>query len=60
MVLVNLEDLWLEARPHNVPGTHLERPNWRRKMAHCLDEIRQMPGPSRLLRELTELRGAED
>ena len=56
MVLVNLEDLWLEARPHNVPGTHLERPNWRRKAAYCLDEIRQMPGPASLLRALTELR----
>ncbi len=31
LVLVSLEDLWQEARPHNVPGTHRERPNWRRR-----------------------------
>ena len=31
LVLVNLEDLWHETRPHNVPGTHHERPNWRRR-----------------------------
>jgi 4-alpha-glucanotransferase len=31
MLLINLEDLWLEAAPQNVPGTWQERPNWRRK-----------------------------
>ena len=34
LVLVNLEDLWLEERPQNVPGTWNERPNWRRKTRH--------------------------
>ncbi|MEM9493336.1 MAG: 4-alpha-glucanotransferase, partial [Myxococcota bacterium] len=33
IVLVSLEDLWLERDPQNVPGTqHHERPNWLRKM----------------------------
>src|SRR5262249_40220946 len=36
-VLVNLEDLWLETRPQNIPGTWHERPNWRRKMRHSLE-----------------------
>lgn len=31
-VLINLEDLWGEERPQNVPGTSSERPNWRRKL----------------------------
>jgi len=31
IIVVNLEDLWLERRPQNVPGTGLGRPNWRRK-----------------------------
>jgi 4-alpha-glucanotransferase len=31
ITLINLEDLWLETRPQNVPGTSSERPNWRRK-----------------------------
>lgn len=41
VVLVNAEDLWLEPLPQNVPGTSSERPNWRRKAALSLEEIRQ-------------------
>ncbi len=37
--LVNLEDLWLEPAPQNVPGTSYERPNWRRKMRPSLEEL---------------------
>jgi len=36
VVLVNLEDLWLETRPQNTPGTSTERVNWRRKMKRTL------------------------
>jgi 4-alpha-glucanotransferase len=32
-VLVNLEDLLLETRPQNLPGTGAEQGNWRRKAA---------------------------
>jgi 4-alpha-glucanotransferase len=39
IVLINLEDLWLERRPQNVPGTSTERPNWRRKARFSLEEI---------------------
>ena len=39
MVLIDLEDLWLEHRPQNVPGTASDA-NWRRKAARSLDEIR--------------------
>lgn len=35
-LLINLEDLWLEVLPQNVPGTSLEFPNWRRKLRHAL------------------------
>lgn len=38
-VLVNLEDLWLEDRPQNVPGTHTERENWMRRMRPTLEEM---------------------
>lgn len=38
-VLINLEDLWLEPVPHNVPGTVNERPNWRRKSRYSLDDL---------------------
>ncbi len=40
LLLVNLEDLWLEPAPQNVPGTHRERPNWRRKASLRLEAIR--------------------
>jgi 4-alpha-glucanotransferase len=55
VVLANLEDLWLETQPQNVPGTWRERPNWRRKARHTLEAIRQMPVVTDTLRELDRL-----
>jgi 4-alpha-glucanotransferase len=43
VVIVSLEDLWLETRPQNVPGTSTERANWVRKALHGLEAIREMP-----------------
>jgi 4-alpha-glucanotransferase len=43
IVLVNLEDLWLEKQPQNVPGTSHERPNWRRKAKLTLEQIAENP-----------------
>jgi 4-alpha-glucanotransferase len=43
MVLVNLEDLWLETWPQNIPGTIEEHPNWRHKARYSLEEFGQMP-----------------
>jgi 4-alpha-glucanotransferase len=51
-VVVNLEDLWLEESPQNVPGTMDERPNWRRKARCGLDEIRASPAITALLEEV--------
>lgn len=56
VVLVNLEDLWLETRPQNVPGTGPELPNWRRKAAVPLDDCARRPEFARLLRQIAELR----
>jgi 4-alpha-glucanotransferase len=47
ITLINLEDLWLEERPQNIPGTSQEKPNWRRRMRYTLDDItasRQLAG----------------
>jgi 4-alpha-glucanotransferase len=41
IVMVNLEDLWLETRPQNTPGTSTERINWRRKASHTLEYVRK-------------------
>jgi 4-alpha-glucanotransferase len=43
LVLVNLEDLWGETAPQNVPGTHAERPNWRRKARLSFEEFSSRP-----------------
>ncbi|HEX2226920.1 MAG TPA: 4-alpha-glucanotransferase, partial [Candidatus Binatia bacterium] len=56
LLLINLEDLWLEPLPQNVPGTWDERPNWTRKLRYSLDEIRRMPELLELLRRLDETR----
>lgn len=40
-LVVNLEDLWGETRPQNIPGTWKEVPNWRRKMAKTISEWSQ-------------------
>jgi 4-alpha-glucanotransferase len=50
LVLVNVEDLWLEPEPHNVPGTSRERPNWRRKARYSLEEMDAVPEIDNLLR----------
>jgi 4-alpha-glucanotransferase len=39
LVLINLEDLWGETEPQNLPGSGPERPNWRKKAALTLEEL---------------------
>lgn len=41
--LVNLEDLWLETQPQNVPGTGEEFHNWHHRARYALDEFRDLP-----------------
>jgi hypothetical protein len=45
----NVEDLWLERRPQNVPGTSRERPNWRRKTRFTLEKMLQNSGLRKML-----------
>ena len=56
VVLVNLEDLWLETEPQNIPGTVDQYPNWRRKARCTLEEISRMPEVLEALAELSRLR----
>jgi 4-alpha-glucanotransferase len=56
-VIVNLEDLWLETRPQNVPGKVDEYPNWRRVARHPLERIRDLPHVVGTLRRIDTLRG---
>jgi 4-alpha-glucanotransferase len=55
-VLVNLEDLWLETKPQNVPGTAYEHPNWRRKARYALEEFCQLSEVRDILKEIDRLR----
>ncbi|MYD88225.1 MAG: 4-alpha-glucanotransferase, partial [Acidobacteria bacterium] len=44
MVIVNLEDLWLEVNPQNVPGTGpRQHPNWRRRARYALERLMRIP-----------------
>jgi 4-alpha-glucanotransferase len=38
-VLINLEDLWLETSPQNIPDTVIEHPNWRQKAKMPIEEL---------------------
>jgi 4-alpha-glucanotransferase len=56
VVLVNLEDLWLETRPQNIPSTKDEYPNWRRKARYRLESFCQMSQVLDTLRMIDYLR----
>ena len=56
MVLINLEDLWGESEPQNVPGTHMERPNWRRKARYTFEEFSTRPEVLETLKRVDKIR----
>jgi len=57
MVLVNLEDLWYETEPQNVPGTREDqRPNWRRKARWSFEEMTRHPEVAATLERIDRLR----
>lgn len=60
MVIVNLEDLWHETEPQNVPGTHTERPNWQRKARFSFEEFSTRADVVEPLKRVNELRKQRD
>lgn len=56
ILLVNLEDLWLETAPQNIPGTVDAYPNWRRKARYTVEEFSQKPEVLQVLKEISYLR----
>ncbi len=54
IVLVNLEDLWLENEPQNVPG--VPGRSWRQKLRYTLEETRADDTVRRVLRTVQERR----
>ncbi len=50
---MNLEDLWSETEPQNVPSTAGEEsPNWRRKARYAIEEFAAMPEVVETLRAI--------
>ncbi len=56
LLLVNLEDLWLETKSQNIPSTNTEHPNWQRKMRYCLEDIFQKPQVTDILNSINKIR----
>jgi 4-alpha-glucanotransferase len=56
-LLIDLEDLWLETLPQNVPGTSTGWPNWRRKLRYSLPAISERPDIDSLLSRIQRARG---
>ncbi len=56
MILVNLEDLWLETEAQNVPGTTDQRPNWRHKLRMSFEEFEGRADVIETLRRVDALR----
>ncbi len=59
VVLVSLEDLWLETKAQNIPSTQKEHPNWRRKARYGLETFCQMPPVLDTLKQVNHLRRQE-
>lgn len=59
VALVTLEDLWLEPRTQNVPGTTDERPNWRRPWSRTLDDVLTDPALTAALTAVSSHRPAK-
>jgi 4-alpha-glucanotransferase len=56
IVLVNIEDLWLETRAQNIPGTYREHPNWLRRGRESFTLFSSDPFAMTLLKQLDEAR----
>ncbi|MBU1197053.1 4-alpha-glucanotransferase [Candidatus Micrarchaeota archaeon] len=55
LVVLNLEDVWNETRPQNVPSTN-SRFNWRRKTKYTFDAFRKRVDVLEALEEMKETR----
>jgi 4-alpha-glucanotransferase len=53
--MINQEDIFLDVRQQNIPGTTWEHPNWVTKMLYTVDELRSDPVAVRLCRKFRGL-----
>lgn len=59
IALVNLDDLLMEERRQNVPGTDTERPNWRLRHVRTIDDLASDVGFTESLRALSAKRHSD-
>jgi len=57
LLLLNLEDLWLETSSQNVPSTTTEHVNWKRKARFPMEDFRRMPEVLEAIARVAEWRG---
>jgi 4-alpha-glucanotransferase len=57
-VIINIEDLWRETLPQNIPGTCSEYANWRRRLPFAANEWRRQKGMREALRTLNRYRSS--
>lgn len=43
MVMINLEDIWEETIPQNIPGTTVQHPNWQKKFTRTIAQWPSLP-----------------
>ncbi|MEM3386170.1 MAG: 4-alpha-glucanotransferase [Nitrososphaerales archaeon] len=60
ILLVNLEDLWLEEEAHNIPGTGVEAGNWRKRAKFSIEQFTNDKDIAKLLNLLSEYRKDND
>lgn len=56
LLLINLEDLWQETQPQNIPSTKREYPNWQRKARHSLEQFCNVAQVADTLQTVNKLR----
>ena len=56
LLLLSIEDLWLEPRSQNVPGTSSEYANWRGLSRHSIDSLTRLGSVQRLIALVRSLR----
>ncbi|STX50372.1 1,4-alpha-glucan branching enzyme GlgB [Legionella busanensis] len=56
--IINIEDLWQETKSQNIPASGPDKPNWRRKFAYSIEQIKTMSSVNHLLHMIRKLRPA--
>lgn len=59
LLQINIEDLWGETEPQNIPGTSREYPNWRKKLKYNTEEWLENPDLQIFFERISQLREGE-